>query len=162
MTAPIYTPQRNKGGVNDFIVRQRTDAGMRMISSRGLNLRESFRVLREGGILIFLQDLDARKEGAFVPFLGLPARTATGIVKMYRKFGAPVVPAVAVRDTDGIHHTIHIQEMLSDLRDEDGNPFGMNMEKSLKICNNILSKWVMKYAEQWMWLLDKWESALRP
>jgi lauroyl/myristoyl acyltransferase len=71
-----------------------------------------------------------------------------------------VVPAVTVRNADGIHHTIYIQEILSDVRDEDGNPFGLNMEKSLKICNNILGHWVVEYAEQWMWLLDKWESTL--
>ncbi|MDR1621743.1 MAG: lysophospholipid acyltransferase family protein [Synergistaceae bacterium] len=161
VTAPIYTPQRNKGGANDLIARRRADMGLKMISSKGWGLREAFRVLREGGVLIFLQDLDARKEGISVPFLGLPASTATGIVKMHRKFGAPVVPAVTVRNADGVHHAIHIQEILSDVHDEDGNLFGVNMEKSLKMCNNILGKWVAEYPEQWMWLLDKWESALR-
>ena len=159
--APIYTPQRNKDGVNDLIVERRAHVGMKMIPSEGLGLREVFRVLRQGGILIFLQDLDARKEGISVPFLGLPASTAVGIVKMHRKFGAPVVPAVALRNADGVHHTIHIQKILSDAGDEDGNPFGMNVEKSLKMCNNILSQWVMEYPEQWMWLLDKWKSASR-
>jgi KDO2-lipid IV(A) lauroyltransferase len=158
--APLYTPQRNKDGVNDLIVQRRTDMGMKMIPSEGLGLRELFRVLRQGGILVFLQDLDARKEGISVPFLGLPASTATGIVKMHRKFGAPVVPAVALRNADGVRHTIYIQEILSDVGDEDGSPFGMNLEKSLKMCNNIISKWILEYPDQWMWLLDKWKSTL--
>jgi KDO2-lipid IV(A) lauroyltransferase len=160
LTAPIYTPQRNKGGVNDLISERRADTGMKMIPSQGLGLREAFRMLRQGGVLIFMQDLDARKEGILLPFLGLPASTATGIVKMHQKFGAPVVPAVTTRNADGVHHTLHIQEILSDARDEDGNLFGANMEKSLKMCNNVLGKWVTEYPEQWMWLLDKWESAL--
>jgi KDO2-lipid IV(A) lauroyltransferase len=160
VTAPIYTPQRNKDGVNDLIVKRRADVGMKMIPSEGPGLRGMFRVLRQGGVLIFLQDLDARKEGISVPFLGLPASTATGIVRMHQKFGAPVVPAVALRNPDGVRHTIRIQQILSDVRDEDGNPFGMNVEKSLKICNNVLSRWVAEYPEQWMWLLDKWKSAL--
>ncbi|MDR1979750.1 MAG: lysophospholipid acyltransferase family protein [Synergistaceae bacterium] len=159
--APIYTPQRNKGGVNDLIGKQRVDMGMKMVPSEGLALREAFCALRKGSVLTFLQDLDARKEGVLVPFLGLPASTATGIVKMHRKFGAPVVPAVTVRNADGVRHTIRIQEILSDFCDEEGNPFGANMEKSLKMCNNILGKWIMEYPEQWMWLLDKWESVLR-
>jgi KDO2-lipid IV(A) lauroyltransferase len=158
--ACIYTPQRNRGGVADFIERQQSEtAGMNMISSRGFALREAFRVLRGHGVLIFLQDLDARKEGICVPFLGIPASTATGIVKMYEKFGAPVVPMVAVRGPDGYHHAIRAQGILSDLPDEDGEPFGTNMAKSLRMCNNILGGWVETYPDQWMWLTDRWKFA---
>ena len=160
--APIYTPQRDRGGMEGLIYRQRTEvAGLRIIPSEGMGLRKAFRTLRSEGILVFLQDLDARKDGICIPFLGMLASTATGMVSMYRKFGSPVVAAVVVRDPDGVHHTIHVQEILSDLRDEDGNPFGTDVEKSLRICNNILGKWVATYPDQWMWLLDKWEFASR-
>ncbi|MDR1620965.1 MAG: lipid A biosynthesis acyltransferase [Synergistaceae bacterium] len=156
---PIYTPQRNRGGVEDFIARERTEtAGMNLVSSRGFALRKAFRVPGEGGILFFLQDLDARGEGVPVPFLGLPASTATGIVKMYQRFGAPVVPMMTLRHPDGYRHTIQVQKILSDLSDEDGEPFGTNMVKSLRMCNNILGDWVGKYPDQWMWLLDRWKS----
>lgn len=159
---PLYTPQRNTAGVDDLIVSRRTEAaGMHIIPSEGLALREVFRELKKGNILTFLQDLDARKEGVLVPFLGLPASTATGIVRMHQKFGAPIVPVVAVRGSDGVHHTVFVEEILSDQPDEDGNPFGANMEKSLKMCNNLLGHWVEKYPEQWLWLLDKWESVSR-
>ena len=160
--AAIYTPQRNRGGMEDLIRRQRAEsAGLNMVPSEGFGLREAFRALREGSVLTFLQDLDARKEGVLVPFLGLPASTAAGIVKMNQKFGSPVVAAVTVREPDNFHHRIYIQGILSDLSDEDGAPFGSNMEKSLQMCNNILGDWVKKYPEQWMWLLDRWESVSR-
>jgi KDO2-lipid IV(A) lauroyltransferase len=158
---PIYTPQRNKGGVNDLIAARRAAMKMEMIPSEGFGLREVLRALRRGGVVIVMQDLDARKEGVVVPFLGLPASAATGLVKMHRKFGTPVVAIFPTRDPDGVHHTVHIERVVSDMLDEDGNPFGANMEKSLKMCNNILGEWVMNYPEQWMWLLDKWES-VRP
>jgi KDO2-lipid IV(A) lauroyltransferase len=154
---PIYTPQRNRGGANDLISAQRAAMGMRTIPSEGFGLRELLRALRGGGIVIVMQDLDARKEGVVVPFLGLPASTATGLVKMHRKFGTPVVAAFSTRDPDGVHHTVRIEKIVSDLLDEDGSPFGVNMEKSLKMCNNILGEWVKSYPEQWVWLLDKWE-----
>jgi KDO2-lipid IV(A) lauroyltransferase len=155
---PIYTPQRNRGGVNDLIAAQRAAMNMEMIPSEGLGLRDVFRALRKGGVVGVMQDLDARKEGVVVPFLGLPASAATGLVKIHRKFGAPVVAVLFTRNPDGVHHTVHVKEIVSDMFDEDGSPFGTNMEKSLKMCNNILGEWVTNYPEQWMWLLDKWES----
>jgi KDO2-lipid IV(A) lauroyltransferase len=158
---PIYTPQRNTGGINDLVFMQRsTEAGMEMIPSEGFGMRGIFRALREGKLLVFLQDLDARNKGVIVPFLGLPASTPVGIVKMYRRFEAPVVPIQVLRNPDGLTHTIRIHEILSDLPDEDGNLFGFNMEKSLKMCNNILASWVTEHPEQWMWLLDRWGSTI--
>ena len=157
--APLYTPQRNIGGVNDLVSALRSSAaGMEMIPSEGAGMREIFRALRNGKLLVLLQDLDARKEGVVVPFLGLPASTAVGIVKMHRKLGAPIVPMMILRNPDGVTHKIRIYEILSDLPDEDGNLFGANMEKSLKMCNNILAGWVTEHPEQWMWLLDRWGS----
>lgn len=155
---PVYTPQRNKGGLNDLISARRAAMKMKMVPSEGFGLREMLRELRGGGIVIFMQDLDARKEGVILPFLGLPASTAAGLVKMHQKFGAPVVAIFPTRNPDGVHHTIHIEKVVSDQPDEDGNPFGTNMEKSLKMCNNVLEEWVTRCPEQWMWLFDKWES----
>ena len=31
-----------------------------------------------------------------------------------------------------------------------------NMEMNVTLCNNILSKWILKYPEQWLWLTDRW------
>ena len=159
--APIYTPQRAAGGLNDLVSTLRTSgAGMEMIPSEGFGMREIIRALRKEKLLIFLQDLDARKEGVVVPFLGLPSSTAVGIVKMHRRFDAPIVPVLALRNPDGVTHTVRVYEILSDLRDEDGSLFGVNMEKSLKMCNNIIAGWVTEHPEQWMWLLDRWESTI--
>lgn len=160
--APLYTPQRNRNGLEDLIRQQRTEAaGLDIIPSEGMALRKAFRALKKGNILTFLQDLDARKEGIVVPFLGLPASTATGIVKMYNKFGAPVLPAIAIRNQDGKTHRIIIGKILSDLTDKEGAPFGSNMANSLEMCNNILGDWIRTYPEQWMWLLDRWEFVSR-
>ncbi len=159
---PIYTPQRNQGGINDLIQRQRTDvAGMRMVPSEGAGLREVFKALRSNDIVVILQDLDARRDGVKVPFLGLPASAHDGIVKLHRKFGSPVVPIFFLRSRDPVHHHIIIQDILSDEKDEDGNPFGENMEKSLKMCHNILEGWIRSNPNQWLWLLDRWESTIR-
>lgn len=159
---PIYTPQRNRGGLNDLIQRRRTRAaGMTMIPSEGGGLRGVFRALGQNGIVCILQDLDARADGMVVPFLGMPASAHEGIVKLFRRFCAPVVPVLCVRVPDGIHHRVVFQNVLSDEVDEDGNSFGFNMEKSLRMCHNILEEWIRTYPDQWLWLLDRWESTMR-
>ncbi len=159
---PIYTPQRNQGGINDLIQHQRTDvAGMKMIPSEGAGLREVFRALRSNKVVAILQDLDARRDGVKVPFFGMPASAHDGIVKLHRKLGTPIVPIFFLRAPDHVHHHIIIQSILSDEKDEDGNPFGENMEKSLKMCHNILEGWIRSNPAQWLWLLDRWESTMR-
>ncbi len=162
VASTLYTPQRNRGGINDWILRQRSEvAGLKaMVPSEGMALREAFRVLKNGYILNFMQDLDARKDGMMVPFLGLPASTAMGVVKMHNKFGSPVLPWIIVRQDDRVHHKFIFKEILSDISDEDGNLFGVDMEKSLRMCNNVLSDFVREYPEQWTWLLDRWESVI--
>ena len=111
-----------------------------MIPSEGAGLREAFRTLRRGEIVGVLQDLDARGEGIPVPFLGLPASAADGIVKLHRKFGSPVVPILYFRRIDKVSHTVVIHEILSDRTDSDGNPFGWDMVKSLQMCHNVLDE----------------------
>lgn len=158
---PIYTPQRNTGGLNDFIQHQRiAAAGMTMIPSEGGGMREIFRTLRGGKILVILQDLDARKEGVSVPFFGLPSSAAAGIVRLHAKFGSPVLPILTVRDESLTHHRIIVGDILSDKFDENGNKFGFDVEKSLQMCHNVLEEWIRSYPGQWLWLLDKWESTL--
>ena len=157
---PIATKQ--KGWWGEFVQSQRRAViGFETVShSKGLGLREVFRTLEKGGVVAILQDLDARKDGVIVPFLGMPASTAVGIVKMHAKFGSPVVPVVALRRPDRVRHRLLIQEILSDRLDEDGNPFGTDMEKSLQMCNNTIEAWVRAYPDKWMWLQDRWKSTV--
>ena len=116
--------------------------------------------MRAKDLVCVLQDLDARRDGIVVPFLGMPASAHEGIVKLHKKFGAPVLPALYVRAADRIHHRLVIQGILSDEVDEDGNPFGTNLEKSLRMCHMVLEGWVRAYPGQWLWLLDRWESTM--
>ena len=68
----VYTPQSNKNG-DDFIKKIRTEnEGMILIPSEGAGMRDIFRTLRAGGILVIMQDLDARSDGIILNFLGLP------------------------------------------------------------------------------------------
>jgi KDO2-lipid IV(A) lauroyltransferase len=36
--------------------------------------------------------------------------------------------------------------------------FGKELEASVKLCNDIIGEWILKYPEQWMWLYPRWAS----
>ena len=146
----VYTPQRNDGGIETIISDIRTNVtGMHIIDNhRGL--REIFKVLKAGGIVVIMQDLDARKDGVPTNFLGLPASTHDGVVKLWRKFGCAVIPSHYTRDKDNpAHHTLVLREILSDREDF-----------SLEMCDEVIGEWIRERPELWLWLMDRWEYTL--
>ena len=159
---PIVTAQRNDAGVNDLIneIRALTPEIRTIDSETGL--RETFRTLKSGGVVVIMQDLDARKDGIIMNFLGMPASIHEGIVKLYRKFKCPVLPVRFVRDEDNPgHHQIIIPCDLSTQCDKNGKPFGEDMHGSLEMCNEIIENWIRERPELWFWLMDKWEYVFR-
>lgn len=147
----VYTPQRNDGGVESMIASIRTQTtGMHIIDNHK-GIREIFRVLKSGGIVVIMQDLDARKDGVPTKFLGLPASTHDGLVKLWQKFGCPIIAAHYTRDSDNpAHHIVLMQEIISDRED-----FG------LETCNEVIEEWIRERPELWLWLMDRWEYTLR-
>ena len=146
----VYTPQRNDGGVENVIADIRTHVtGMHIIDNHK-GLREIFRVLKAGGIVVIMQDLDARKDGVMTEFLGLPASTHDGITKLWEKFGCAVIGAHYTRDKNNpVHHVLVMPEILSDRAD-----FG------LELCNLVIESWIRERPELWLWLMDRWEYTL--
>ena len=158
----VYTPQRNQGGANDIITKIRTETeGMLLIGNKGAGLREIFRALRSGGVVVIMQDLDARRDGIIMNFLGLPASTHDGVVKLYQKFKCPIIPVHYLRDPrDFSRHSVTFTEILSDRTDKNGRPFGEDLEASLELCNEVIESWIRQTPEQWMWIMDRWEFTL--
>ena len=146
----VYTPQRNDGGIETIISDIRTNVtGMHIIDNHK-GLREIFKVLKAGGIVVIMQDLDARKDGVMTNFLGLPASTHDGVVKLWRKFGCAVIPSHYTRDKDNpAHHTLVLREILSDRKDF-----------SLEMCDEVIGEWIRERPELWLWLMDRWEYTL--
>ena len=158
----VYTPQRNQGGANDIITNIRTETeGMLLIGNKGAGLREIFRALRSGGTVVIMQDMDARRDGVLTNFLGLPASTHDGIVKLYQKFKCPVIPVRIARDSENpSRHSVTFTEILSDRLDKNGRPFGEDLEASLELCNKVIENWIRETPGQWLWLMDRWEFTL--
>ena len=146
----VYTPQRNDGGIESMIAEIRTQTmGMHIIDNHK-GIREIFRVLKSGGIVVIMQDLDARKDGVMSEFLGLPASTHDGIVKLWQKFGCAVMSTRYTRDKDNPeHHLVEIVEILSDRENF-----------CLRTCDEHIEGLIRERPELWLWLMDRWEYTL--
>ncbi len=140
--------------ISDLIAELRRSCGVVTIG-KGFDLKEALRCLRKGEILGVLLDQDPKDRGIVVPFLGLPASTPYGPVKMAFKLQAPVVPLFMVRREDGIFHDLHF---LPPLEGKEGMPFGEDEKDAVRRSNDVLSEWIVSHPEQWMWLYPRWAS----
>ena len=140
----VYTPQKNTGGINDEIMRIRTEViKMKMTDNKGAGLREIFRTLKSNGIIVIMQDLDARKDGVITNFLGLPASTHDGIIKLHEKFKCPVIGVKCTRDwKNPEHHVLKFCEIKN---------------VTLDSCNKFIEDCIKENPELWLWLMDRWE-----
>lgn len=87
--------------INRAIVQQRLQLGLELITSNSSNLKTAVTAARDGRILTFVADQDARRHGIFVDFLGTPASTAEGPALFAYKLNVPILPAFSVRIPTG-------------------------------------------------------------
>jgi KDO2-lipid IV(A) lauroyltransferase len=142
--------------ITDAIADTRRSVGVNHVS-KGLELKAAVSCLKRGEVLAVLLDQDARDAGVVSLFLGLPASTPIGPIKLARKFGAPVVPVHVLRKPDGESFLMTIEPPLEG---RDGEPFGLDVQYAADRCNETISAWISKTPEQWMWMYPRWESTL--
>lgn len=142
--------------ITETIERLRASAGVKPVG-KGMDLRAAIDCLRKKEILCVLLDQDAREAGVVAPFLGFPASTPIGPLKMAKKFGSPVVPAYILRNPDGVTMTMHIEPALAT---NDGSPFGSDLLYAATACNDAISRWIRMAPGQWMWMYPRWATTL--
>jgi KDO2-lipid IV(A) lauroyltransferase len=143
--------------VTDLLVSMRSSCGVVTIG-KASDLKGVFRCLEEGGALAVLLDQDAKSKGLVSDFMGLPASTPLGPVKLARKLGCPVVPCRSVRDRyNPLNHRV---TLLPTLNGPGGEPFGQDEVGSLEVCNRLLSSWIREVPDQWIWMYDRWASTM--
>ena len=83
-----------------YLIAARERMGARVIE-RGRAPKEGLRSLRQGRVLVFAADQNARRGGVFVPFFGRLASTHRGAALMAIRTGAPMILALPLRQPDG-------------------------------------------------------------
>ncbi len=111
--------------------------------------RAVLKALRSGDLVGVPFDQNAkRSEAVWVPFFGEPAATASGLARLVAISGAPVVPAFIVREPDGRHHRIEIQDEVPIQRSGDAE--ADVLENTRRFVKTIESM-VRRHPEQFLW-----------
>lgn len=118
---------------------------------KGSGLRAAIDCIKRKEVLAVLLDQDARERGEVADFLGLPASTPTGPMRLALRFGTPIVPAHIVRNGDGITMTMTIEPPI-EIPDD--------MQLAAERCNAAISRWIRETPDQWLWMYPRWATTL--
>jgi KDO2-lipid IV(A) lauroyltransferase len=150
LVRPIDNPR-----VEEMIEKIRTRFGNRAIDKK-VAAREAMRVLRAGGTLGILSDLNSHPhEGVFVPFFGKLACTTAGIATLALKTDAVVIPTVAVWDKDRKKYFFHGDPPVELVRTGDRHK---DLEVNTANFAAAIEKLVRRYPDQWMWIHRRWKT----
>ncbi|KJJ86034.1 Bacterial lipid A biosynthesis acyltransferase [Candidatus Omnitrophus magneticus] len=134
--------------LNELLNRLRESKGS-MVIRKGLDVKNIFKLLKDGKNLGILADQNAGHSGKFLPFFSRPASSAIGPYRFAQKTGAWILPAFIHR-INGPYHELYLEEPMVISENEDIAPYMMKY-------NSLLEKHIRKSPEQWFWMHKKWK-----
>ena len=141
--------------VEDMVERIRTRFGNHAIDKKSA-ARQALRVLRQGGTLGILSDLNTHPfEGVFVPFFGKLACTTAGIATLALKTDAVVIPTCAVWDAKRKRYFFHGDPAVELVRTGD---HAKDIEVNTARFAAAIESMVRLYPEQWLWIHKRWKT----
>lgn len=118
--------------------------------------RQALRVLRNGGTLGILADLNTQaKEGVFVPFFGHLACTTTGAALLALRADALVIPTCAIWDKQRGRYFFHGDPPVELVRTGDEK---RDIEINTANFATAIERMIRAYPEQWLWIHKRWHT----
>lgn len=116
--------------------------------------REIIKLLKKGFTFGALLDQDTDIDGVFTNFLGLPAYTPSGPIRLAMRFNIPVFVAVTTRKKDNTHDFY----LNGPLTLEDSGNFNRDLVVNTQKVSDILSDVIRKTPDQWVWMHRRWKT----
>lgn len=150
LVRPIDNPR-----IEEMVEELRTRFGNIAIDKKAA-ARRALRVLREGGTLGILSDLNTQeREGVFVPFFGKLACTNAGIATLALKTDAVVIPTCAIWDPKRGKYFFHGDPPVELVRTGD---HAKDLELNTARFAAAMEHMIRLYPEQWMWIHRRWKT----
>jgi len=118
--------------------------------------REIFRVLRDGGTVGILADLNTSlDEGTFVDFFGVPACTTMGLARIALRTDAAVVPSFLSWDEDLRKYRLRYEPAIELVRT--GNEEKDVQENTARF-TRVIEDYARAHPNQWLWVHKRWKT----
>jgi KDO2-lipid IV(A) lauroyltransferase len=147
----VYSQQKNRY-LSDLLYKKRIRFGNQLIYSRQQGLRPIIKGLRQGKPFFYLPDQDQTvKDGAFIPFFGVPAATITTVPRLAAMTQASIVPCVT-RLLPGAEGYV-----LSFYPAWQNYPTGDDIADTRRM-NEFIEQRVLEMPEQYFWLHKRFKT----
>ena len=139
-------------GLDRLLNEYREQVGLKPYA-RNNTLIAAMKALKNGYILGFVADQDAKGSGVFVDFFGRPASTPQGPAFFAQRCGAPVVPAFIVRQPRNKGHRIILSPPIfaSDSRDME-----QQIQELTARMTEVMENRIRRYPDHWWWFQRRW------
>lgn len=143
----LYRPMNN-AFFNNFYVSTITKIGEPLFQRGRKGMAQMVKFLRSGGTLAILIDQHMGR-GAPLEFFGRTANTALSAAQMALKYDAILIPCYAIREPDGMHFRIEIEEPVAP----------GTAEEMTQALNDSLEVRVRENMDQWLWIHRRWKGS---
>ena len=145
--------RQRDAAMDRFINEYRRLVGMHIIYKN--DVREMFRMMKEGWVVGLLADQDtSRHDGIVLDFFGQPTNCVPGPAAMARSAGIGIVPGYITRKKDGTHKIIfHAPVEVPRTKDKRAD-----IRTAEQAVNRVLEQHIREHPEEWFWLHDRWKS----
>ena len=112
--------------------------------------------MRNGDTVGILMDTNMTPpQGAFVPFFGIEACTATGLAHVARKTGAAVVPGFMTWEPGAHRCTLRFGR---EIEIPHTNDAAADILEGTERCTREIEIWIRRYPDQWLWIHRRWKT----
>ncbi|MBI3902179.1 MAG: lipid A biosynthesis acyltransferase [Nitrosomonadales bacterium] len=147
----MYARQKNLY-YNDFILEKRCRFGHQRLYSRQEGLRPIIKGLRENMPFIYPPDQDQTvKDGAFIPFFGVPAATMTSVSRIAQMTSAIVVPCTTRMLPGAMGYVLQFYPPWENY------PSGDDIADARRM-NEFIEQRVLEMPEQYFWLHKRFKT----
>lgn len=150
-TVCMYANQKNRY-LTELILEKRIRFGKQRLYSRQQGLRPILKGMRAGMPFIYPPDQDQTvKDGAFIPFFGVPAATMTSVPRIAQMTGAKVLPSITRLLPGGEGYALTFYPAWENY------PSGDDIADTRRM-NEFIEQRVLEMPEQYFWLHKRFKT----
>lgn len=151
--AVVAKPQKLRRS-DAYLNALRSQRGAKVVL-RGMDIRQVYRTLLEGGLAGILADQDGGVQGVYAPLFGRQSSYPRGVARFSYKTGAPALPVFVARIAPD-RHRIYVG---SPIRGGEGESEPEFERRVVGDFSSQLEAMVRRHPSQWIWAHRRWKSS---